>query len=80
MGAALQLGLEGEHALEVWSSSWCEYHHLDGDWLTCFRGVEEEALEDLGRHPRLGVSLGLDVALGLPGVVYCILCVYCTVL
>ena len=46
-----------------------EYLHLDGDWLTCFRGVEEEALEDLGRHPRLGVRLGLDVALGLPGVV-----------
>ena len=43
--------------------------------LTCFRGVEEEALEDLGRHPRLGVRLGLDVALGLPGVLYCILCV-----
>ena len=46
--------------------------------LTCFRGVEEERLEDLRRHPRLGVRLGLDVALGLPGVVYCILCVlYC---
>ena len=46
--------------------------------LTCFRGVEEERLEDLRRHPRLGVRLGLDVALGLPSVLYCILCVlYC---
>ena len=46
--------------------------------LTCFRGVEEEALEDLRRHPRLGVRLGLDVALGLPSVLYCMLCVlYC---
>ena len=46
--------------------------------LTCFRGVEEERLEDLRRHPRLGVRLGLDVALGLPSVLYCMLCVlYC---
>ena len=49
--------------------------------LTCFRGVEEERLEDLRRHPRLGVRLGLDVALGLPGVVYCtVLYTVCIVL